>query len=280
MDLDGHESTQEEVNEPGPSTCNLLEDYEAIQIQQEEIEKSIKESGPLVGEPEPISVLAEDFSDHSIYLEKLEQIKKKYSKIRRLRRDGNCFYRGFGFAYLEYLAKGNRTEEFKKFLNRCDECTDALIKRGYTDFTVEDFHDQFTSFVKSLENNDKALSELEERFTNSGYSDYFVVFLRLCVSSYMQQNEDFYVNFITDHRTVKKFCEMEVEPMGLESDNIHMSALALALDVPISIENCQQSGELNRISFPGQNGDSSDESISPSPVTLLYRPGHYDILYV
>lgn len=68
--------------------------------------------------------------------------------------------------------------------------------------------------------------------------------------------------------------------MGLESDNIHMSALALALDVPISIENCQQSGELNRINFPGQNGDSSGESISPSPVTLLYRPGHYDILYV
>nr|CDS31512.2 Ubiquitin thioesterase otubain protein [Hymenolepis microstoma] len=252
MDNEGNKPSQEAINIPGPSTCNLVEDYEAIQIQQEEIEKSIKESGPLVGEPEPIAVLAEDFSDHPIYLDKLEQIKQKYSKIRRLRRDGNCFYRGFGFAYLEYLAR---------FLSRCDKCKDALIKRGYTDFTVEDFHEQFTSFVKSLENNDKALLDLQER---------------LCVSSYMQQNEDFYINFITDDRTVKKFCEMEVEPMGLESDNIHISALALALDVPITIENCQQSGKLNEIHFPGQ----SDGSTCSSPVTLLYRPGHYDILYV
>ncbi|VDO03091.1 unnamed protein product [Rodentolepis nana] len=286
MDSGGNKTNQEEINVPGPSTCNPIDDYEAIQIQQDEIEKSIKESGPLVGEPEPITVLAEDFSDHPIYLVKLEQIKQKYSKIRRLRRDGNCFYRGFGFAYLEYLAKGNRTEEFKKFLSRCDECKDALLKRGYTDFTVEDFHDQFTTFVKSLENNEQALLNLQERFTNSGYSDYFVARLnsvnvdnlfRLCVSSYMQQNEDFYINFITDDRTVKKFCEMEVEPMGLESDNIHISALAKALDVPINIENCQLSGNLNEIYIPGHNDENSDGSPCPSPVTLLYRPGHYDI---
>lgn len=67
--------------------------------------------------------------------------------------------------------------------------------------------------------------------------------------------------------------------MGLESDNIHIAALALAIDVPISIENCQQSGELNKIVFPGREGECAGERGVP-PVTLLYRPGHYDILYV
>ncbi|KAM7539439.1 hypothetical protein Aperf_G00000056883 [Anoplocephala perfoliata] len=277
--MDSSEHRAQFDNVPGPSTYNAAEDYEAIQNQQEEIERSIKESGPLVCQPEPISVLAEDFVDHPVYLEKLELLKKKYTKIRRLRRDGNCFYRGFGFSYLEYLLKGKRIDETKRFLKFCDECKNTLIDRGYTAFTVEDFHEQFTTFVSNLILNGGSLSELEERFTNPGFSDYYVVFLRLCVSSYMQRNEDFYMNFISGEKTVKKFCETEVEPMGLESDNIHISALAQAIDVPINIENCQQSGELKKIEFPGRENEGAGERAS-APVTLLYRPGHYDILYV
>lgn len=93
--------------------------------------------------------------------------------------------------------------------------------------------------------------------------------------------------------------------MARESDNIHVAALALAVGLPIAIENCQQSGELNRIEFPAEvdhlslnkvpedhcetrnqatgAGEQSqvDNGSTPCcpPVTLLYRPGHYDILY-
>ena len=67
--------------------------------------------------------------------------------------------------------------------------------------------------------------------------------------------------------------------MGLESDNIHVAALALAMDVPISIENCQQSGQLNKMEFPGREGEGAGERVT-APLVLLYRPGHYDILYV
>lgn len=96
--------------------------------------------------------------------------------------------------------------------------------------------------------------------------------------------------------------------MARESDNIHVAALALAVELPIYVENCQQSGELNRIEFPAysdlildnagetssDNHDIHSEQVSNEndsfinnykqnssspPVTLLYRPGHYDILY-
>lgn len=66
--------------------------------------------------------------------------------------------------------------------------------------------------------------------------------------------------------------------MGLECDNVHVAALALAMDVPIKIENCQQSGELNNLEFPGRENASAGERAA-APVVLLYRPGHYDILY-
>ncbi|VDM16710.1 unnamed protein product [Hydatigera taeniaeformis] len=268
----------DEVQVPGPSTSSSLDCFEALQSQQEEIEKAIKESGPLVSEPLPLSTLSEDFNGHSVYLEKLELLKKRYNRIRRLRRDGNCFYRAFGFAYMEYLMQGKRKEEAKKFIRFCDECKEFLISVGYTEFTVEDFHEQFTGMVEKLVLQDSPLSELEDLFNNQSYSDYYVVFLRLSVSSYMQRNESFYSNFIPDNKTVRRFCETEVEPMGLECDNVHVAALALAMDVPIKIENCQQSGELNNLEFPGRENASAGERVA-APVVLLYRPGHYDILY-
>ncbi|CDS38104.1 Ubiquitin thioesterase otubain protein [Echinococcus multilocularis] len=268
----------DEVQVPGPSTYSPVDCFEALQTQQEEIEKTIKESGPLVSELLPLSTLAEDFNEHTVYLEKLELLKKRYGKMRRSRRDGNCFYRAFGFAYMEYLMQGKRKEEAKRFIRFCDECKEFLISVGYTEFTVEDFHEQFTGMVEKLVLQDGSLSELEDLFNNQSYSDYYVVFLRLSVSSYMQRNESFYSNFIPDNKTVRRFCETEVEPMGLECDNIHVAALALAMDVPIKIENCQQSGELNCLEFPGRENASSGEHAA-APVVLLYRPGHYDILY-
>ncbi|OON17124.1 hypothetical protein X801_07043, partial [Opisthorchis viverrini] len=69
-------------------------------------------------------------------------LKKKYTGIRRLRRDGNCFYRAFGFAYIEYLLNGKRLKQAERLKSKCDECRDALISFGYTQFTVEDFHEQ------------------------------------------------------------------------------------------------------------------------------------------
>ena len=39
----------------------------------------------------------------------LQDLQKKYTQMRRTRADGNCFFRAFGFAYLELLLT-NREE--------------------------------------------------------------------------------------------------------------------------------------------------------------------------
>ncbi|CAH8483412.1 unnamed protein product [Schistosoma bovis] len=256
----------------------------------------------------PLSTLDEDFTGHLVYLEKLKLMKQNYRGIRRLRRDGNCFYRAFGFAYIEYLLNGKLIKEAGRFKKKCDECKDTLIANGYTQFTVEDFHEQFVGMVDRFTVDGGTLEELEEVFNDQAYSDYYVVFLRLLVSAYIQKQAGYFVNFIDEGKTINQFCETEVEPMARESDNIHVAALALAVELPIYVENCQQSGELNRIEFPAysdlildnagetssDNHDIHSEQVSNEndsfinnykqnssspPVTLLYRPGHYDILY-
>lgn len=80
-----------------------------------------------------------------------------------------------------------------------------------------------------------------------------------------------------------QFCKTSVEPMGEESDHVHIIALSDTLGVPIRVvyldrSSCD-SGNLavNHHDFV-PSGEDSEMSAEPV-VTMLYRPGHYDILY-
>ena len=59
--------------------------------------------------------------------------------MRRTRPDGNCFFRGFTFAYFEFLLTNEA--ELDKFIDLIDKCKDMLVKSGFLFFTIEDFHD-------------------------------------------------------------------------------------------------------------------------------------------
>ena len=65
----------------------------------------------------------------------------------------------------------------------------------------------------------------------------------------------------------------EVEPMAKESDQIHIIALTDALGVCVRVVYMDRGGNssVNHHDFP----EDGDQPL----VNLLYRPGHYDILY-
>lgn len=87
-----------------------------------------------------------------------------------------------------------------------------------------------------------------------------------------------------------QFCKSSVEPMGEESDHVHITALSDALGVAIRVVYLDRShGEKGNVSvnhhdFTPSASDqtettpSATEELKPF-ITLLYRPGHYDILY-
>lgn len=75
--------------------------------------------------------------------------------------------------------------------------------------------------------------------------------------------------------------------MGEESDHVHITALSDALGVPVRVvyldnSSCDTGGvSVNHHDFVPcslSNDGSSGLEINPY-ITLLYRPGHYDILY-
>jgi len=258
---------------PAPKSVNdsSLSEAESIRAATEaqlaEIEREVKDE-PLISALLPISALAVEFQADEIYLNKVHELGGKYHRIRKLRRDGNCFYRAFGFAYLEYLLSSKK--ECQRFKEICERRKNDLIKLGYTDFTVNDFFDQFVAVVdRAIES--CPISELEENFNDQGVSDYLVVFMRLLVSGYLQNEHEFFQNFIDSGATVKDFCCTEVEPMGRESDHIHIIALTQAVEMGLRVEYLDRG-------LHGVNSHTFPETATPL-LTLLYRPGHYDILY-
>nr|CAG4646454.1 EOG090X0AE1 [Macrothrix elegans] len=252
-----------------PSADTDVQD-EGILQQQRQIEKEVADTHALVGDRDSLANLVNEYKDDAVYKGKLEKLCEKYNALRRIRPDGNCFYRGFGFAYFEKLLGDE--EEWKRFQQLASATKDELLSQGFPKFTLEDFFDSFMDVVNRLGGESKmSHEELFRVFNDSATSDYLVVYFRLLTSGKLQKEESFYANFLEGDKTMKEFCQQEVEPMYRESDHIHAIALSSYLNVGIRVV------YLDR-------GDSSPpahdfpDGCTPS-VNLLYRPGHYDILY-
>ncbi|KAL7875975.1 hypothetical protein AOLI_G00109380 [Acnodon oligacanthus] len=261
---------QQEASQGEMEGVNCLAYDEAIMAQQDRIQQEIATSNPLVSDRQDLSVLQKEYAEEdTIYQLKIKDLHKKYSYIRKTRPDGNCFYRAFGFSHLESLLDDSK--ELQKFKAVAAKSKLDLVNQGFTEFTIEDFHNTFMDLIELCEKQ-PALGELLSSFNDQSVSDYVVVYLRLLTSGYLQREHTFFQHFIEGGRSVKEFCQQEVEPMSKESDHIHIIALAQALNVSILVEYMDrgEGGTVNHHVFP--------EGSEPR-IFLLYRPGHYDILY-
>ncbi|XP_027153135.1 ubiquitin thioesterase otubain-like [Coffea eugenioides] len=260
-------------------------------IQAEEAEKI-----PFVGDKEPLSSLANEYkSGSSILLEKIKVLSEQYAAIRRTRGDGNCFFRSFMFAYLEHVMESQDQGEIDRIKANVEQCRMTLRNLGYAEFTFEDF---FALFLEQLDcviqgsETSISLDELVQRSRDQSISDYVVMFFRFVTSGEIRKRSEFFEPFILGltSASVEQFCKSAVEPMGEESDHVHITALSDALGVPIRVVYLDRSScdngsvSVNHHDFHPVSNDlpsakrGGAEAIDPF-ITLLYRPGHYDILY-
>ena len=98
MDGDAQQKprTQEELDELHKQIA-LNNEY------QNQIKKDIEEQMPFISEVKDIQVVVQEYAESKFAASVIELTKDKaeggrgYKHIRRLRRDGNCFYRSFLF---------------------------------------------------------------------------------------------------------------------------------------------------------------------------------------
>jgi len=244
---------------------------ELILKQQEAIQKDIADNTKLVSDVLPLQSLEAEFQTDEVFKSKILKLDQKYSRMRRVRPDGNCFFRAVGYRLFERLLEdGDEWERVKAAISPSKE---QMVKLGMPEFTVEDFYDNFMETLGTLGGAEKiSASDLDNTFNDEGVSNYLVVFLRLLTSKQLQMEGEFYRNFMEGGRSVAEFCSTEVEPMYRESDHIHIIGLTAAAGIKVRVVYLDRGSgdEAVHHDFP----EDSDPDIH-----ILYRPGHYDVLY-
>ena len=121
---------------------------------------------------------------------------------------------------------------------------------------------------------------LERQLRTEDVSNYLIFLLRIITSGEVKQNADFFAPFILGlvDMSVDEFCAKCIDPMGEESDHVVLVALTNALRVPmrvVYVDGREGRGDLDVKDFVPDGCSSKDIHVH-----LLFRPGHYDILYM
>lgn len=276
------------------------EQYNQTVAQMEAIEKDIKETQPLTSKLQPLSTLVNLYkknndstaisassSPESNFTQGSRYLEKSYASWRQVRGDGNCYYRAFLYAILEELLKGCHAEKdsSKKELKRLQDYVkgsiDLVENFGYDRFTIEMFHEELVDLIDFIATKPNE-SDLHEKLTDeNSTSDYCTWFLRVITSCYLKADPDRFIYFLDNANCldVATFCAREVDPMGKECGMVQVLALAEAMGVKVQIEYLdgrELSSEGKLVAHNFGNSDNQDDRLE---ITLLYRPGHYDILY-
>jgi ubiquitin thioesterase protein OTUB1 len=253
---------------------------------------------PFLGDVEPLANLREEYQHGSeVFRTKIDGLERTYGGIRRARGDGNCFFRSFMFAYIEDLLQRRDYEERHRVTATIHGLKEKMKAAGFEPLVFEDAQDLLLDQLNGINGGPDALTPemLLINMRDANVSNMIVAFLRLATSAEIGARSDFFCPFVmgisVEELSVEQFRQKCVEPMGEESDEVHIVALTDVLQVPIRVlylDRSVDSGDptaVNHHDFVPEalsaavaNGSKPASAVEPH-VQLLYRPGHYDILY-
>ncbi|KAL7432898.1 hypothetical protein ACHAXH_005828 [Discostella pseudostelligera] len=277
----------------------------------------------------------------------------KYKSLRKVRGDGNCYYRAFLYSLCEHLLRSllirndnhhhhhhhHHHAEFTRLKEFVHKSLKWVCQYGYDEYTIDMFWEELVELFNFIEgattttstttsttgscelgdeNNDdddddgkpkRGTTSRNVRFENAMHqlhsklneenatSDYCTWFMRVMAAAQMKSNPDRYLPYVMaeNYYDIATFCCKEVEPMGRECGMVQVSALAECMGVRVRIEymdgrmtggsgGVDEGREVATHVFgEGDNGNdditAANNNVDRTTITLLYRPGHYDILY-
>ncbi|XP_023658148.1 ubiquitin thioesterase OTUB2 [Paramormyrops kingsleyae] len=197
---------------------------------------------------------------------KYQELYTQYALIRRIRGDGNCFYRAVAFGCLESF---RNTEGMQMFRDTVLRSSKVLTISGISE---DRFRALFSTFVNVVERSeaDAHGNTLLEMFNEQTTSDSVVQYLRFLTSAHLQNHSERFQHFV-EAPNLKAYCTQEVETMAMECDHVEILALSEALGVTIRI-----------VSVEGGSGSLVFHTIPEeveATLHLLYKNSHYDLLY-
>ena len=259
---------EEEKKDNKKSENDLILDYENT------LRKEIELTTPLISDELPISKLTEEYKSNEEYLKSIENISKKYKTYRKVRRDGNCFYRSFIYRLFEQACIRNDKVLFEKIKQKIIESKKLTEKNGYEWAVVQDFYEiflkEFNECFNSLSKGIIPREYLDKLFSDNEKGNYMIYFIRFCLAAYLKENKENYKSYI--EIDFDEWVRKEVEAIDHVADQIQIMACVNYFDVGVKIEYLNKfKNEV--VKLPENKPDNEFF------IYLLFSPGHYDILY-
>ncbi|RYP90627.1 hypothetical protein DL770_003228 [Monosporascus sp. CRB-9-2] len=244
--------------------------------------------GPMVGEKTTSHAIAQEYAKADrTYVAKTLALPQTYSHFRPIQGDGNCGWRAIGFAYFETLVRCGDIARVQVELARLRSLNDFIENIGgishwlFEDMISETF-DLFQEVIVAMSNGQDCMGPLMAKFNDISLSQYIIYHLRLLAASWLRGNSaDFQPYLPVD---INNYIEGTVMPVDQEIDAICVKVLVDVLLKPanmvleIAYLDRSDGAEVNVHRMP-EEANGQDLAASDSIIYLLYRPGHYDILY-
>ncbi|CAG9326597.1 OTUB1 [Blepharisma stoltei] len=258
-----------------------MEDFSIIK-QQDEILREIEERQPMFTPVQDFSSLEVEYASNPPFQAKIPYLQSKYSGFRRTRGDGNCFYRSFIFSLFEQLIQNKShlsnpdspySQIYSAIKQKVLDSGDILNAAGFLPICYEDFIDMISAKLEMIPTTE--ISQLEDDFKDKIIADTYVMYTRFIVSAFLRLHADEYSGFVEGYPDIVSFCNSEVDPMNRECEQLQIIAMTEAFQIKAEIEYMDRNDrtETTLMSFPF-------EYTGPDfKIHMLYRPGHYDILY-
>ncbi|KAJ4286110.1 hypothetical protein N0V90_013459 [Kalmusia sp. IMI 367209] len=261
----------------------LTPEDEFAQLQKLSSEYEPEVTGPLVGERQSSAAIATEYANADpIYRVKTAALPAKYAYFRTCRGDGHCGWRAIAFAYFEALLHVGDPGKFDVEEARLISMNNLLNLAGFPEDVYIDFADEAYDLLRKLAGslqlgNGAAL--LLDVFNDLGVSMAIITYVKLLASAWIQSRADEYQHYIPGD--LKGYCAQNIETAVCEIDNVAVAALNEALIKPAGIGfevlylDRSAGDEVNATQF---SQPMNFNGLLPM-IRLLYRPGHYDILY-
>ncbi|KAM3422311.1 hypothetical protein BST61_g2670 [Cercospora zeina] len=262
-----------------------LSDDELAQFQKASDAYEPPVSGPLIGHRQSSTAITSEYaSADPVYQAKTQSLPQKYSHYRTVRGDGKCGWRAVAFGYYEALIHYGDLNRFGMEEARLKSIAPLMTQAGFNLSVIEDFSDEAFGLLRELAN---AMAEgldaatlLVDKFNDDGVQNYIITYMRSLTAAWMKSKETEYAPWLLG-QTVENYCSNQVLPVSAEIDNVALSALKDVLLSPAGILlevlylDRSEGSEVTMHRFdPVASG-----GFTLGSVRLLYRPGHYDILY-
>ena len=153
-----------------------------------------------------------------------------------------------------------------------------IVKEGgYDEAVIEAFHESLVDLINSIVDKTSTPQKIhDELLQENDTSDYCTWYMRVLTATQLKSDPDRFLPFLEDdYVDIQAFCQKNVEPMGVECTMVQVLALAEAFHVQVKIEYLDGHDIRNNKLIQHQFGPLQ----AATSLTLLYRPGHYDILY-